>query len=175
MGVANQGHSPNFLLEFFGRAQPFRTSGGIGAGCLLVLSAHYSLLTAHCPLLFSVLYFRPMSEQPCEPPQMPLDNDLLDPYERLVGIEVLGKHVEVPERNRLLRCFQFLSLKTISYGDFCWNGECTNCQIWYHTEGESKVDDKPALACRLEVIEGMTITSMTPYIKLDGITDKKGE
>ena len=116
-----------------------------------------------------------MSEQTCEPVQPPVENDLLDPYERLVSIEVLGKQVEVPERNRLLRCFQFLSLKTISYGDFCWNGECTNCQIWYHTPGQSKDNDKPALACRLEVLEGMTITSMSQFIKLEGITKHKVE
>ena len=139
------------------------------------LGSYCSLPAAHCPLPTSVLYFCPMSEQTCEPVQAPGDNDLLDPYERLVSIEVLDKQVEVPEKNRLLRCFQFLSLNTISYGDFCWNGECTNCQIWYHTAGESKVDDKPGLACRLEVIEGMTITSMTPFIKLDGITKQKGE
>jgi len=114
-----------------------------------------------------------MSEQTCVPMPPPADNDLLDPYERLVVIEVLGKKVEVPEKNRLLRCFQFLSLNTISYGDFCWNGECTNCQIWYHTEGESQANDKPALACRLEVIEGMTITSMTPFIKIKGITTRE--
>jgi hypothetical protein len=112
-----------------------------------------------------------MSEQTCESVQpATVDDDLLDPYERLVGIEVLGRQVEVPEKNRLLRCFQFLSLKTISYGDFCWNGECTNCQIWYHVDGQSNDNDKPALACRLEVIEGMTITSMSQFIKLDGIT-----
>jgi hypothetical protein len=120
-----------------------------------------------------------MSEQTCEPVQphtvendLPNDppGDLLDPYEKLVGIEVLGRQVAVPERNRLLRCFQFLSLNTISYGDFCWNGECTNCQIWYHTDGQSKDNDKPGLACRMEVIEGMTITSMSQFIKLDGIT-----
>jgi len=61
-----------------------------------------------------------MSEQTCEPVQPPtIEDDLLDPYEKLVGIEVLGKQVVVPEKNRLLRCFQFLSLNTISYGDFC--------------------------------------------------------
>jgi hypothetical protein len=98
-----------------------------------------------------------------------LTSDLLDPYEKLVRIEILGKQVEVPEKNRLLRCFQFLSLKTISYGDFCWNGDCTNCQIWYHLDGQSQ-DNKPGLACRLEVIEGMKITSMSPFIKLEGIT-----
>ncbi len=31
------------------------------------------------------------------------------PYEHLVKIKVLGKTVEVPERNSVLRCFQFLS------------------------------------------------------------------
>ncbi len=99
-----------------------------------------------------------------------VDNDLLDPYDRLVGIEVLGQRVEVPEKNRLLRCFQFLSLKTISYGDFCWNGECTNCQVWYHTEGQTNDKDKPGLSCRMDVIEGMVITSMSQFIKLEGIT-----
>lgn len=108
-----------------------------------------------------------MSEQTCEPLIATMDNDLLDPYERLVTIELLGRLVEVPEKNRLLRCFQYLSLNSISYGDFCWNGECTNCQIWYRTEGDDVA--KTALACRMEVVEGMTITSVSPYIKLEGI------
>ena len=111
-----------------------------------------------------------MSEQTCAPlPSPSVDNDLLDPYEKLIGIEILGQRVDVPEKNRLLRCFQFLSLKTISYGDFCWNGDCTNCQVWYQVDGE--VDQKkPGLACRMEVIEGMRITSMSPCIKIEGIT-----
>jgi hypothetical protein len=112
-----------------------------------------------------------MSEQTCEPLQAPtMDNDLLDPYDKLITIEVLGQQVEVPEKNRVLRCFQFLSLNTISYGDFCWNGDCTNCQIWYHAEGQTSDSDKPALACRMEVIDRMVITSVSPFIKLDGIT-----
>ena len=111
-----------------------------------------------------------MNEQTCESGTSAINEDLLDPYERLVTIEVLGRRVEVPEKNRVLRCFQFLSLNTISYGDFCWNGDCTNCQIWYHTKEEPQVNPKPSLACRMEVIEGMTITSMSPYIKLTGIT-----
>jgi hypothetical protein len=95
--------------------------------------------------------------------------DLLDPYEKLVPIEVLGNEVMVPEKNRLLRCFQYLSINTISYGDFCWNGECTNCQIWYHMKGESELSDKPALSCRLECQEGMIITRLSHFIELDGI------
>ena len=98
-----------------------------------------------------------------------IESDLLDPYERLVRIEILGRPVEVPEKNRLLRCFQYLSLKTISYGDFCWNGECTNCQVWHHTAGQTEADDRPNLACRTEVVEGMVITKLSPFISLDGI------
>jgi hypothetical protein len=97
------------------------------------------------------------------------ENELLDPYEKLVTIEILGKRVEVPENNRLLRCFQYLSLNTISYGDFCWNGECTNCQIWYHSPGQTEANDRPALACRMEVIEEMVITRLSRFIELEGI------
>ena len=99
-----------------------------------------------------------------------VDADLLDPYENLVSIDVLGVKVNVPEKNRLLRCFQYLSLNTISYGDFCWNGECTNCQIWYHMKGQDELNDKPALSCRLECTEGMVITKLSSFIELDGIT-----
>jgi len=80
--------------------------------------------------------------------------DLLDPYEKLVSIDVVGTEVSVPEKNRLLRCFQYLSINTISYGDFCWNGECTNCQVWYHMKGEDESSDRTALSCRIECVEG---------------------
>jgi hypothetical protein len=111
----------------------------------------------------------PMSEQSGTSGLEDVTADLLDPYERLVSIEVLGSEVSVPEKNRLLRCFQYLSINTISYGDFCWNGECTNCQIWYHLKGQSEVNDKPALSCRLECEEGMIITRLSRFIELEGI------
>ena len=99
-----------------------------------------------------------------------IESDLLDPYERLIHIEILGKQVDVPDKNRLLRCFQYLSLNTISYGDFCWNGECTNCQVWHHAAGQSETDDRPNLACRMDVAEGMVITRLSPFISLEGIS-----
>jgi hypothetical protein len=100
----------------------------------------------------------------------PIESDLFDPYEKLVPIEILGKPVQVPENNRLLRCFQYLSINTISYGDFCWNGECTNCQIWFHMRGQNAENDKPTLSCRQEVIEGMVITKLSQFIELDEIS-----
>ena len=99
------------------------------------------------------------------------ESDLLDPYEKLVEIEVLGQRVAVPERNRLLRCFQYLSLNTISYGDFCWNGDCTNCQFWYHEEGETEAQDKTALACRFDVREGLVVTRLSPHVRIKGVTE----
>lgn len=99
-----------------------------------------------------------------------MSSDLLDPYEKLLEIQILGQSVNVPEKNRLLRCFQYLSINTISYGDFCWNGECTNCQIWYHLEGQSEENDRPGLSCRLECVEGMVITRLSRFIELEGIT-----
>ncbi len=94
------------------------------------------------------------------------ESDLFDPYERLVTIEVLGRRVEVPENNRLLRCFQYLSLETISYGDFCWNGDCANCQIWYREDGQ----EKTALACRFDARDGLVVTRLSPHIRIKGVT-----
>ena len=64
------------------------------------------------------------------------DSDLFEPFDKLIAIELLGRRVEVPENNRLLRCFQFLSMRSISRGDFCWNGDCSNCQFWYREPGQ---------------------------------------
>ena len=99
-----------------------------------------------------------------------LAGDLLDPYEKLITVEIVGREVSVPEKNRLLRCFQYLSINTISYGDFCWNGDCTNCQVWYHSKGQDAASDRPALSCRLECEEGMVITKLSRFIELEGIT-----
>ena len=104
-----------------------------------------------------------------------INSDLFEPYERLVTIEILGRRVEVPENNRLLRCFQFLSMKSISYGDFCWNGDCTNCQFWYHEEDEPGHDDKTALSCRFKVREAMVITRLNEHVKLEGINKERDE
>ena len=97
--------------------------------------------------------------------------DLLDPYDKLVNIEILGKSVEVPEKNRLLRCFQYLSINTISYGDFCWNGDCTNCQFWYREEGQAEPQDRTALACRFDVREGLVVTRLAPHVRIKGVTE----
>jgi len=92
-----------------------------------------------------------------------MENDIFEPFERLIEIEILGKRREVPENNTLLRCFQFLSMETVSYGDFCWNGECANCRVWL----EDTAQEKPVLACRTKIEEKMKIVRMSEEIKLN--------
>jgi hypothetical protein len=88
--------------------------------------------------------------------------DIFEPFDKLVEIEIRGETRQVPENNSLLRCFQFLSLETISYGDFCWNGDCLNCQVWL----KQGAREKPALACRTKVEEAMKIVRLHREIKL---------
>ncbi len=83
-------------------------------------------------------------------------------YERLVEIEICGARHMVPENNTLLRCFQYISMDSISYGDFCWNGDCINCQVWLENGGK----EKSVLACRTKVAEGMKIVRMADEIEL---------
>lgn len=89
--------------------------------------------------------------------------DIFEPFERLIEIDILGEKREVPENNTILRGFQYLSIESISYGDFCWNGECMNCQVWVRNGDK----EKGVLACRTNVAEGMEIVRMSPDIELD--------
>jgi ferredoxin len=88
--------------------------------------------------------------------------DLFEPFEKLIEIEIMGEKYEVPENNSLLRCFQYLSLETISFGDFCWNGDCLNCQVWVKNGDK----EKPLMTCRAKVEEGMEIVRMAEEIKI---------
>lgn len=92
----------------------------------------------------------------------PEASEMFEPFEKLVEIEILGRKRHVPENNSLLRCMQYLSMETISYGDFCWNGECINCQMWI----ENGEKEKPVMACRTLVKQDMKIVRMSREIQL---------
>lgn len=85
---------------------------------------------------------------------------IFEEQERLIPIILLGQHLNVPENDTLLRCMQFLWLEGISYGDFCWNGDCMNCQVSVRT-GEKT---KNVLACRTQVYENMEIVAVSDEI-----------
>ncbi|MFM9903233.1 MAG: 2Fe-2S iron-sulfur cluster-binding protein [Pyrinomonadaceae bacterium] len=88
--------------------------------------------------------------------------DIFEPYEKLIEIEILGSRYMLPENNSLLRGFQFLAMENISYGDFCWNGECLNCQVWI----ENGKKEKAVMACRTNAVEGMKIVRLADGIDL---------
>ena len=93
-------------------------------------------------------------------------NDIIEvfqPYEKLIEIDVLGAKRMVPENNSLLRCFQFLAVESISHGDFCWNGECLNCQVWLQNGDK----EKAVIACRTTATEGMQILRLAEGIDLE--------
>lgn len=93
-----------------------------------------------------------------------LRTGLFESFDELVEIDLCHSRALVPENNRLLRCFQYIKMDAVSVGDYCWNGECTNCQIWYRGEdGEIK----SALACRLYVRPGMVITALSASLEMD--------
>src|SRR5579864_4964403 len=85
------------------------------------------------------------------------------PYERLVEIKILGKTFEVPEKNTILRCFQYISPETIPYGRFCWNQDCQYCRV----VGKLVDDDQSheLLRCMFLVSAGMEITEISPELK----------
>jgi len=91
-----------------------------------------------------------------------MESDIFEPFNRLIEIEICGERREVPDNNTLLRCFQYLSMETVSRGEFCWNGDCANCQVWL----EDTAKEKPALSCRTKVQEGMKIVRLSEEINL---------
>ena len=88
--------------------------------------------------------------------------EVFRPYERLVEITILGKTFLVPERNSLLRAFQFISPETIPYGRFCWNQECQYCRVDCKLADDNEA--RPILSCKFIVSEGMEISNLAPEL-----------
>lgn len=92
----------------------------------------------------------------------PLMSDVFRPYEKLVEITIFGKTFLVPERNSLLRAFQFISPGTIPYGRFCWNQECQYCRASCKLPDDDQ--SRPILSCKFLVSEGMAISNLAPEL-----------
>ncbi len=89
-------------------------------------------------------------------------SDIFRPYEKLVEITILGKTFLVPEKNSLLRAFQFISPETIPYGRFCWNQECQYCKVNCQLSDDDQA--RPILSCKFLVSEGMSISDLAPEL-----------
>jgi hypothetical protein len=85
------------------------------------------------------------------------------PYEKLVEITLMGRKFQVPERNSLLRCFQFISPETIPYGRFCWNQDCQYCRVTCQLPDDDEA--REMLSCKFIVTSGMNITEISQELK----------
>lgn len=90
-----------------------------------------------------------------------MNPELLEPFEQLIRIVILGRVFEVPENNLLLRQMQYVA-EEIGWGKYCWNAECRYCEISYTRDGGPELS---ALACRLKGQPGMAVTKAAPEIK----------
>jgi hypothetical protein len=88
--------------------------------------------------------------------------DFYEPYSKLIRLVILGKAFEVPENNLLLRQMQFVAAD-IGYGQYCWNGECRNCEIVYRQAASGP--EQSALACRVKGQEGMRVLKLAFEVK----------
>jgi len=89
--------------------------------------------------------------------------EIFEPYEKLIPITLLGRAVEVPENNSILRCLQFLNMEAVSESELCWNGDCLDCQVWVKNGDK----EKAVIACRTNVEPGMDITRISEKIQLN--------
>jgi hypothetical protein len=85
------------------------------------------------------------------------------PYEKLVEISIYGKKFQVPERNSLLRCFQFISPETIPYGRFCWNQDCQYCRVTCQLPDDE--EPREMLSCKFIVMPGMEISELSQELR----------
>jgi hypothetical protein len=90
-----------------------------------------------------------------------MDADLFGNYEKLLDVNVLGRDIEMPERNSLLRGLQFAAPQRISFGRFCWNGTCNNCTV---TVRKGQCEAK-GLACTIAAQDGMQVTAVSGEIR----------
>jgi 2Fe-2S iron-sulfur cluster binding domain len=91
-------------------------------------------------------------------------DDLFEPYSRLIPIYIKNREYMVPENNTLLRVLQYLN-EEVAYGNFCWNGDCRNCQILIRRDADSQ--DVMALACLTKVVPGLHIIKLPPGVSVE--------
>ena len=89
--------------------------------------------------------------------------EIFEPYEKLIGINIVGRWVSVPEHNSILRCLQYLNMESVSESELCWNGDCLDCQVWVKNGDK----EKAVISCRTNVEPGMEITRISEKIHFE--------
>lgn len=87
------------------------------------------------------------------------DENLYEPFTRLIRITIQGKPFQVPENNTVLRCVQYIVDEDVVPGRFCWNNECGNCEFSYRFDDHTIF--QRARGCQTRVEEGMILSELT--------------
>jgi len=87
--------------------------------------------------------------------------EIFEPYEKLIEITIKDRQCNVPEKNSILRCLQFLDMEAVSDSELCWNGDCIGCQVWIKN-GEK---ERAVMACRTNAEDGMEIVRLSETIR----------
>jgi predicted molibdopterin-dependent oxidoreductase YjgC len=90
---------------------------------------------------------------------MPEDLFLQD--QRLLRVTVLGREIQMPEHETILRGLQYSSPEMVAFGRFCWNGDCRKCMVTLRCGDSESI----AQACQINVSEGMHVTSASVEIE----------
>lgn len=112
---------------------------------------------------------------PKTPAELGLDLDLVDeamdilnPFEKLVPVQVLEKIVYLPENNSMWRGLQFWGLVkgevTIDFGLFCIAGTCRNCKALVKMPAAD--DREPMLLCQTKAEAGAEIRKLPNGFRL---------
>lgn len=89
--------------------------------------------------------------------------DLFSAFGKLTKIRLLGREVEVPEGTTILRALQYLHTDEVSYGDFCWNNDCGNCEVLVQRQGGAS--PKRVRGCQYPVSEGLDIIELSGELR----------
>ncbi|HSE39478.1 MAG TPA: 2Fe-2S iron-sulfur cluster-binding protein [Acidobacteriota bacterium] len=91
------------------------------------------------------------------------DDDLYEPYSKLIPIFYQGKEYMVPENNTLLRVLQYLNPE-VAYGNYCWNGDCRNCMITIRRSDDSQ--EVTAVGCLTKAVPGLQIIRLPLGVRI---------
>ncbi|HKQ97695.1 MAG TPA: hypothetical protein VJV75_07465 [Candidatus Polarisedimenticolia bacterium] len=93
-----------------------------------------------------------------------METAILEPYEKLITVSILGKVYQVPENNTLLRILQHMRLE-LAYTKYCWNGDCRNCAFRYVSRRTGK--EVEALGCQIRLFANMNIVALPEGVSIE--------
>ena len=90
-----------------------------------------------------------------------MSGDLFLDTQRLLRVSVLGREMQMPEHDSILRGLQYAAPEMTAFSRFCWNGDCRKCTVTVRAGGA----ESTAQACQLDVCDGLNVTSVSVEIQ----------